>query len=96
MKVIAHFVDSRNGKRYGPGDGNKISPVLDPDQVVRLTAAKCIADGDEKAAAPVPTLEKMKKEDLIALADLHKVTLAAGATKDDIIAALKAAKVDAV
>lgn len=50
MKVIAEFVDIRNGKRYLPGDGAKIDPPLDDDQVHRLTKAECLAEGEEAAA----------------------------------------------
>jgi hypothetical protein len=49
MKVLAEFVDQRNDKRYGPGDGNKIDPALDSDQVTRLKKAGCLADGEESA-----------------------------------------------
>jgi len=50
MKVIAEFVDVRNGKRYRPGDGNTIDPPLDEDQVRRLTKAECLAPGDDAPA----------------------------------------------
>lgn len=43
LKIIAEFVDKRNGKRYLPGD--EIDPPLDQDQVERLMKAKCLAGG---------------------------------------------------
>jgi hypothetical protein len=63
MKVIAEFVDCRNGKRYLPGAGDTIDPALDAEQAERLKKAGCLRDGAEvkraepeqpaKAAAPV-------------------------------------------
>jgi hypothetical protein len=55
MKVIAEFVDIRNGNRYGPGDWDKIDPGLDDDQIKRLKKAGALSDGAEvKASASMP------------------------------------------
>ncbi|WP_018390916.1 Rho termination factor N-terminal domain-containing protein [Ancylobacter sp. FA202] len=41
LKVIAEFVDKRNGRRYLPGA--EIDPPLDQDQIDRLMKAGCLA-----------------------------------------------------
>lgn len=98
MKVIAEFVDRRNGKRYFSGDGNKINPPLEDDQIERLKKAGCLADGTDPKAekSPVATgLSAMTKDDLIALAELHKITLPDGARKQEIVDLLEASNVQA-
>jgi hypothetical protein len=97
MKVIAEFVDSRNGKRYQPGEGHQIKPALTADQVTRLKKAGCLADGNEKGAPAAPqespSFEKMKSADLLALAELNRIVVVQGATDEQLVAALKAANV---
>lgn len=102
MKVIAEFVDVRNGKRYLPGSGDSIEPALTTDQVARLKKAGCLAEGNEEKAPGSKTeklpqgFDAMNDQDLCALVELHKdkVTVAADADRTKLIAALKAAKID--
>lgn len=98
MRVIAEFVDARNGKRYFPGDGDKVDPPLSKEQVTRLTAAGCLADGDEEKPAKAgagkgdavdyktKTVAELKK-----MAADRKVDLGDATTKGPIIAVLEAA-----
>lgn len=96
MKVIAEFVDRRNGKRYFPGDGNKIDPALDDEQIARLKAAQCLKEGDEietrvKASADTEKsrLEAMNLADLKLLAVNNKIDLGDATKKADIVAAIE-------
>ena len=93
MKVIAEFVDRRNGKRYFPGDGDKIEPALDDGQAAALKKAGCIADGKEAKSASgkdQPTeLKDMTVPQLKDYATEHKIDLGDATKKDDIIAAIE-------
>lgn len=100
MRVISQFVDARNGKRYNPGDGNKINPALASDQAERLKKAGCLADGDEKVlvTAPAPKLEKegnntpdysaMNAQALKELASGRKLDMGGVRNKADLVALL--------
>lgn len=107
MRVIGEFKDLRNGKRYLPGDGNKISPALEADQVKRLIAAGCLAEGEEAVAAKAPLAKTdeegtdtpdytaMSVNALKELASGRKLDLAGVKSKADLIALLQEADSDA-
>lgn len=101
MRVIAEFVDGRNGKRYAPGDGDKIDPALTDEQVQRLTRAGCLKQGSEgrtasDAAGPAADpqeqggddpldLTKKTRGDLEALAATRNVDISGCTNKQQII-----------
>lgn len=97
MRVLAEFVDVRNGKRYSRGDGDKINPALEPEQVERLKKAGCLGDGAEAKASTAGAGEKpdeTKLEDLTVqelrdLAEEQGIDLGDATKKADIIAAIE-------
>ncbi|MBN8960569.1 MAG: hypothetical protein J0H71_05510 [Rhizobiales bacterium] len=96
MRIVAEFVDSRNGQRYLPGDGNKINPPLTDDQIERLRGAGCLKDGDEagRTAEVVDSakslLDAMTVADLKSLATYNNIDLGDATKKSDLIAKIDA------
>lgn len=96
MRVLAEFVDHRNGKRYFPGDGDKIDPALTDEQVERLRNAGCLKDGDESGASAQgergskPVLDAMTVAELKLFAGYNAIDLGEASKKPDLIARIEA------
>ena len=95
VRVIAEFVDVRNGKRYGIGQGGEIDPPLTAKQIERLTRAECIEDGEEEKrvvkTSKALDYRKLSADQLTAHATDRKIPLGDAKLKKEIIVVLERA-----